>query len=128
MVKPKTFAMTDWPLHAPELGELLVDEGAHADVLQADGVDHAGGGLDDARRGVAGHRLAREALGDEAADAVERDDVLELDPVAEGSAGCDDGRAKLDAGYGDAHVWTFAGPWRLGVRTSDSGGTEFPSI
>ena len=39
-------------------GQLLFDEGVYADVLQADGVHHSGGAFDDARAGVAGHRLA----------------------------------------------------------------------
>ena len=54
-----------------ELGEFFGDEGADAHVLEADGVDHAGGGFDDAGRGVSSHGLAGEALGDEGADVVE---------------------------------------------------------
>ena len=80
-------------LYVLELGELFGDEGADAHVLETDGVDHAGGGFDDAGRWIASHRLAGEALGDEGSDVVEGDDVFELDAVAEGSAGGDDGRA-----------------------------------
>ena len=61
-----------------------------ADVLQADGVQHAGGGLDDARGGVAGHGLQRDALGDEAADPLQLDDLFKFDAVAKGAAGGDD--------------------------------------
>jgi hypothetical protein len=77
---------------------LLLDELGDADILQADGVEHAGGGLDDARRGVAGHGLQRDSLGDESADAVQRDDFFKLDAVAEGAAGGDDRVGQLDAG------------------------------
>ena len=89
-----------------QLGELFCDEALDADVLQADGVDHAGGGLDEAGRRVAGHGLAGEALGDEAADAVEGDDLFKLDAIAEGAAGGDDGRAELDSG----EVTRMSGP------------------
>ena len=99
--------MTAVPLSFCNFGEFFFDEGVDADVLEADGVDHAGGGLDDAGGGVARHRFAGETFGDEAADAIERDDVFELDAVAEGAAGRDDGRTQLDAGDGDAHVGTF---------------------
>ncbi len=44
--------------HSLQLGKLFGDEGTDAHVLQADGVDHAGGGFDDAGGGVAKHRLA----------------------------------------------------------------------
>ena len=67
--------------------EFVSDEGADADVLKADGVHHAGGSLDDARTGIAGHGLARESFDYEGADAIERDDLFELDAVAEGAAG-----------------------------------------
>ena len=33
-----------------EFGKLFLDEGPDADVLQADGIDHAAGSLDQARR------------------------------------------------------------------------------
>ncbi len=89
---------------AAEAGHLLLDEGVDAHILEADGVDHAGGCLDDAGRGVAGHGSAGEILGDEGADAVEGEDVLELDAVAEGAAGGDDGGYEVDAGEVDAHV------------------------
>ena len=71
-------------------GRCSLDEAVHADALQADGVQHAGGRLDDARRRVAF------ALGNEQplhADAAERgqiDDVGVLEAVAEAAAGGDD--------------------------------------
>ena len=82
----------------------MVDELVDADVLQADGVEHAGGGLDDARRGMTGHGLEGDALGDEGADAFERDDLFKFDAVAEGAAGGDDRVDQLDAGELHFHV------------------------
>src|SRR6185437_9079347 len=61
-------------------------EGLRADVLQADGIEHAGGGLAQPRARIARHGDAREALGDDAAQAAEIDDVLELGAVAERAA------------------------------------------
>ena len=55
----------------PEIRELFLDELGDADVLEADGVEHAGGGLDDAGRGMSLDGLERYALGDEGADALE---------------------------------------------------------
>ena len=49
--------------------ELVGDEFLDADILQADGVDHACGGFDEARGLVAGHGLGGNAFGDKAADA-----------------------------------------------------------
>src|SRR6202012_414049 len=86
-----------------------------ADILQSDGVDHASGGLDDARSLIAGHRLARKALGDESADAVEGDDLFKLNPVGEGSARRDDRTAQLDAGEADFHVWLHGCGFSFGV-------------
>ncbi len=48
-VVPQMFTMTTAPRGA-QLGHLLGDEAMHADALQADGVQHAGRRLDDARR------------------------------------------------------------------------------
>ena len=47
--------------------KLLFQKGACADVLQADGVQHSGRSLKQTRRRIAGHGLARKALGHEAA-------------------------------------------------------------
>src|SRR5580704_6274386 len=46
-------------LQLAQLGKLLVDEGAGSDVLQSYGIEHAGGGLVEARRGIARHGLFR---------------------------------------------------------------------
>ena len=96
--------MTAQPGYLASCGQLVANECFDADVLQADGVQHAGGGLDDAGRGVAGHGFAGEAFDDQAADAVERDDVFKLDAIAEGSAGGDDRVAELDPGEADRHI------------------------
>ena len=66
-------------------GSFSVDEGAHADVLQADGVDHAGFGLPQARRRIAGDRLARKSFDHQAAHGVQIGDAGEFDAVAVGS-------------------------------------------
>src|SRR5580698_2604445 len=80
-----------------ELGQFFIDESASANVLQADGVEHAGGGLIQAGRGIASHGFFGQSLNHEAAELAEMDDVLELDAVAESSAGGDDGILELDA-------------------------------
>jgi hypothetical protein len=74
-----------------ELGQLVGYEGADADVLQPDGVEHAARGLAHARGGVPGFGLDREAFNDQCAEAAEVDQVGELDPVAEGATGGNDG-------------------------------------
>ena len=99
------------PLILRSLGSFSSMKALDAHVLEADGVHHAGWSFDDAGGGVAGHGLAGETLGDEAADAVEGDDVVELYSVAEGSAGGDDGRGEFDPGDGDAHVGAFGWAW-----------------
>ena len=89
---------------AAERRQLFLDEVVDADVLQADGVQHAGGGLDDARRGMAGHGFERDALGDEGADPLERDDLFKFDAVTEGAAGGDDRVGEFEAGQLHFHV------------------------
>src|SRR5438552_17915629 len=74
-------------LFLAQLRQLLFYESAGADVLQSDGVKHAGGSLEDARRRIAGHGLRRESFGDKAAQLFQSDDVLEFNAVAEGAAG-----------------------------------------
>ena len=88
-------------LHRREFLCEVVDD---ADILQADGVQHAGRGLDDARRGVAGHGFKRDTLGDEGAQAIESDDLFEFDAVAEGAAGGDDRVHQFNTGQRNSHV------------------------
>ena len=63
----------------------------HAAVLEAHGIEHAGGGLGHAGVGVALAVGAGGALDDEATEALEVDEVGELLAVAEGAAGGEDG-------------------------------------
>ena len=87
-----------------ELGQLLFEKRGSADILQADGVEHAGGGFPQARRRVADHGFAGETFDDESTQLVEVDDIFELDAVAEGSAGRDDWVLQLDASEAYAEI------------------------
>ena len=73
-----------------------------ADILQADGVQHSRGSFPQARRRIADHRLARQALYHKAAKLAQVDDVFEFNAVAESAAGGDDRILELDAG--DVHT------------------------
>jgi hypothetical protein len=70
----------------PQLGQPLGDEPVHADALQADGVDHAGRRLDDARRHVAFALGEKETLHAHRAQRRQIDRVGVLDAVAETAA------------------------------------------
>ena len=85
-------------------GQLAFNEVLHADVLQTDGVDHAGRGLHYAWSGIAGHRLQRYALADQTADSIQRDDLFKFNAVAKGAAGSDDGVDQFQAGQRNSHV------------------------
>jgi hypothetical protein len=89
---------------AAERRQLAADELLHAHILESDGVEHSGRGLDDARRGVAGHRLHRDALGDQAADPLQMHDLFKLDAIAEGAAGGNDRVGQLQAGQRHFHL------------------------
>ena len=80
-----------------EQGQLLLDEGLHAVVLEPHGVEHAAGRLRHARRGVAGPWLEGKALDDDAAEGREVAVVLELEAVAEGSRGGHDRILQVEA-------------------------------
>ena len=92
------------------LRQLLIEERSRADVLQADGIQHAGGSLPQARRRIADHRLHEERpLTTKPPSLIEVDYVFELDSVAEGAAGRDDGILEVNAGEGHAEIqWRFA--------------------
>src|SRR5580692_393776 len=77
-------------LNLPETRQLFFEERRGTDILQADGVEHSGGGFPQAWRRIADHRLARQAFDDEAAELVEMNDVFKLHSVAEGPAGRND--------------------------------------
>ena len=89
---------------AAQLGEFLVQECAHADVLQADRIQHSGGSLKDARRRIARHGLARKPFHHEAAQLFQAHDVFELDAVAKGPAGGDHGVLESNAAEFDGKV------------------------
>src|ERR1700688_3745674 len=65
-----------------QLGKLLVNKSAGANVLQSDGIQHSGCGLVEARRGIADHGLTRETFDHEPAELVQMHNVFELDAVS----------------------------------------------
>jgi hypothetical protein len=73
-----------------QLGELEVKEGLSTYVLETYGVDHGGGGGEEARGSSAVHGGEGEALGDDAAEAPKIDEVGKFDAIAEGAGGGDD--------------------------------------
>ena len=77
--------------------QFVPDEGAHADILQADRVDHAAFALIHARRRIAFDGLARQALHHEAAQRVEIHQLFEFHSVSEGAAGRQHRVAQCDA-------------------------------
>ena len=87
-----------------QVWQLLVEKCSRADVLQADRVQHSGGGLPQARRRVADHRLSGQSLDHEAAEFAEVNHILELDSVAECAAAGDHGILQFDAGKAHAEV------------------------
>ena len=84
--------------------QLLFNELGDANVLESDGIEHAGGGLDDARGCMSRHRLEGNTLGDKRTDALEGDDLFKFDAVAESAARGDDRVGQFDAGELHSHV------------------------
>jgi len=86
-------------------------EGPDPNILEADGVQHPGGGRVEPRGGGAFDGLTRKALGDEASEAVQVYEVGEFEAVTEGSTGGENRipqaqRANLDTqinGLGGTH-------------------------
>ena len=89
---------------AAERRQLAADELLHAHILEPDSVEHSSRSLDDARRGVAGHRFHRDALGDQGADPLQMHDLFKLDAIAEGAAGGKDRVGQLQAGQRHFHL------------------------
>ena len=87
-----------------EQRQLLADEPVHADALQADGVQHAGRGLGDARRRVPFALGQEQALDADAAERGEVDDLLVLEAVAEAAAGRDDRVGQVERSDADAKI------------------------
>src|SRR5207249_1120672 len=79
-----------------QLGELLGDESPHADALQSNGVQHAGGRLDNPGCRVTFALGEEEAFHRDAAKRCQVDDIGVLDPVAEAAARGDEGVAKSE--------------------------------
>mgnify|MGYP001693751012 CR=1 FL=1 len=91
-------------INAADERQLFFDKGIDADVLQADGVEHAGGRFGRARRRIAGTWARRQSLGDVGADFMQVDVVGEFLAVAEGAGSGHHRIAQADAGEIDGHV------------------------
>ena len=87
-----------------QVGNVMKQEMLDAVVVEADGVEHAGRGLDRSRRPVAGPRLARHGLGDDAAELGEVNDAGHLPRVAERARGDQDRVAEVEAAQSDGQV------------------------
>src|SRR5438309_7188627 len=109
-------------LFLAQLRQLFFYESAGADVLQADGVKHAGGSLEDARRGIAGHGLRRESFGDKAAQLFQSDDFFEFNAVAEGAAGGENRILEANAAELDRQIGHRYGAGRGRQRFGQQGG------
>ncbi len=72
---------------AAQFRQFIADEGADADILEPDGVEHAGLGFPDARRRVAVHRLAGKTLDHDAAESGQIHQIPQLDAVGVGAGG-----------------------------------------
>ena len=75
---------------AAEIRQVMRDEGLDAVVIEADRVEHAGGGFDRSPRRVAGARLLRDRLRQDAAQAADIDEAFHLAGVAERARGDED--------------------------------------
>jgi len=89
--------------------KLGFEERLDADVLQADGVEHAGGSFAETGSGGAFDGFEGEALGDEAAEAVEVDEMSEFEAVAEGAATGEDRISEAQGANLDGEVNTVGG-------------------
>ena len=91
-----------------ESGQLFREKRGCADVLQADGVKHAGRGLPEARRRIARHGLAGQTFDHESTQLIEVNYIFEFDSVAEGSAGRNDGVLEWNARDGHTQIERLA--------------------
>ena len=83
VVRPAGDADDDRHAQAGQVRQMMRDERLDAVVVEADRVEHAGGGLDRSPRRVAGPRLLRDRLRQNAAEAAEVDQAFHLAGVAE---------------------------------------------
>src|SRR5262249_41669918 len=104
--------------------EFLLHEGAHADVFEPDGVQHAGRGLAEARGRSALHRLAGEPLCNKTAQLSEIYEVGEFQAISERAAGREDGIAESEGAHGDAQVDTSGGRGPTGSRRGTHAAAE----
>src|SRR3990172_2990073 len=102
----------------PDGGDVAQDR-RQADVLEADGVDHAGGGLGDARLDVAAAGPEGDSLADDGAEALDIEHLLVFEAVGEGAGGRHDGvgqgQAELAAGSevkAEVPAWSIIGAGR----------------
>ena len=84
--------------------EFFGKECGRANILQADGIQHSGSGLIQARRRISGHRFLGETFDHQSAKPVEMHDVFEFDAITEGAGSGDDRILQLDAREADAQV------------------------
>src|SRR2546426_307154 len=99
-------------------GEAAGEEGLHADVLEADGVEHAARRLDQAGCRLAGRGPEREPLHGERTERAQVDQPGELDPVAKGAGSRDDGVRQPDRADRDARIDAGARAHRPPSRSS----------
>src|ERR1700680_387551 len=92
-----------------QLGQLFVNEGSRAHLLQSDGMEHARCCPVKPRRRIPRHGLFRQTLDYESAELVEVDYILELDPVAKSAAGGNHGVFELNAGEANGQVGSTPG-------------------
>src|SRR5262245_29697615 len=83
---------------------MMVQEVLDAVVIQSDGVEHARSSLDGARRRVAGARMARDRLGNDAAEPSEVHDAGHFPRIAKRARGDEDWVLQLQAAEGDGEI------------------------
>src|SRR5208337_1461973 len=73
-------------LESAQEGKLFSEEAPRADILKANGIEHPGLGLIDARRRISLHRLGRDALYDDCPQLVQVNERREFPAVSKGAA------------------------------------------
>ena len=87
--RPAMLTMIGTPSDA-EVRQVMRDERLDAVVVEADRVEHAGGGLDRSPRRVAGARFLRDRFRQNAAEAADIDEAFHLAGIAERARGDED--------------------------------------
>ena len=85
--------------------QLFGDKCAHANILQADGIEHSGRGFAEARSRRPGHRFEGKPFDDDSAEPVQIHEVGKFHAVAEGAAGGKNGVGKAQRAnvYGEVY-------------------------